>query len=238
MHLMTGSAVNWCNNIHCAHYGCSSFNLKTNYKKLQLLKLNAIPFIVMILASAMVLPVGLSYAAVSNGTMSNQTGSNGTMMMSTNKTMNMSNSTGMMNQTKTQSNSTVPQVNNTQAAMQVSTFIHTAVADFTQQGADTRKVIFDCRDKIQAAAPTDIDKIKQDCSLQLNTIKAKYQDERTQYNNLIKQYRASVMVFLNDARGQSVSKATMDSAIAQLGMMMKSVPPGTMTGQTTNSTHA
>jgi len=204
-----------------------------------MLKLNAIPLVAMIFASAMLLPVGMSYAAVSNGTMSNQTSTNGTMMMSsnqtgmTNKTMTMpSNSTGM-NQTMTPP---VPQVNNTQA-MQVSTFIHQAVTDFKQQGDATRQVIFDCRDKI-AASPSDVDKIKQDCSLQLNTIKAKYQDERSQYNGLIKQYRASVMVFLSDARGQSVSQTTMANAVEQLAMMMTSMPSGAMGhAATTNNTH-
>lgn len=197
----------------------------------------------MILASAMIVPVGLSYAVVSNST--NQTSSNGTMVMHPssnqtgmmNQTMTMphSNSTGMMNQTMTPTNSTAPALNTT-GAMQVSTFIHQAVADFTQQGDATRQVIFDCRDKVQAAASSDIDKIKQDCSLQLNTIKVKYQDERSHYNDLIKQYRQSVMVFLNDARGQSVSKATMDSAVAQLAVMMQ---PSPVMGKaaTTNNTH-
>lgn len=192
----------------------------------------------MILTSAMILPVGLSYAQTTNGTMTNQTSSNGTMMMSSNHTgvMNQtmtipsSNSTGVT-PTVTQTNSTVPQSNDTQAAMQVSTFIHQAVADFTQQGDDTRKVMLDCVDKVQAAAPSDIDKIKQDCSLQLNTITAKYQDERSHYHDLIKQYRQSVMVFLNDARGQSVPSTTMDSAISQLAMMMHPTTTGTVTGQ-------
>src|SRR5574337_849035 len=177
----------------------------------------------MILTSAMILPVGLSYAAVSNGTMTNQTSSNETM------TAPPSNSTSVT-PTVTQTNSTVPQSNDTQAAMQVSTFIHQAVADFTQQGDDTRKVMLDCRDKVQAAAPSDIDKIKQDCSLQLNTITAKYQDERSHYHDLIKQYRQSVMVFLNDARGQSVPQTTMNSAISQLAMMMHAPPAVTMPG--------
>ncbi len=209
------------------------------------MKLNTVPVIVMILTSAMLLPVGLSYAAVSNGTMTNQTSSNSTMMMSSNHTGTMnqtmtmppSNSTGIT-PTVVQTNSTVPKSNDTQAAMQVSTFIHQAVADFTQQGDDTRKVMLDCVAKVQAAAPSDIDKIKQDCSLQLNTITAKYQDERSHYHDLIKQYRQSVMVFLNDARGQSVSQATMNSAISQLAMMMQTPPAVTMPGYaaTTNNT--
>ncbi len=191
----------------------------------------------MILTSVMVLPVGLSYAAVSNGTMTNQTSTNGTMMSSNstsmmNQTMTMpsSNSTSMMNQTVT-STPPVPQTNDTQDAMQVSTFIHQAVADFAKQGDDTRKVIFDCRDQIQSAAATDIDSIKNGCATQLNAIKAQYQDERSHYHDLIKQYRQSVMVFLNDARGQSVPQATMTSAISQLAMMMHPVSPGPVTGQ-------
>ena len=197
----------------------------------------------MILTSVMVLPVGLSYAAVSNGTMTNQTGTNGTMKMSSNSTsMNQimtshsSNYTGMMNQTMTQT--AVPPTNDTQDAMKISTFIHQAVADFAKQGDDTRKVIFDCRDQIQSAAPTDITSIKNGCATQLNAIKAQYQDERSHYHDLIKQYRQSVMVFLNDAHGQSVPQATMTNAVSQLAMMMHPVSPGPVTGHaaTTNNT--
>lgn len=198
----------------------------------------------MILTSVMVLPVGLSYAAVSNGTMTNQTSTNGTMKMSSNSTsmnqtmtVHSSNYTGMMNQTVTQT-TPVPSTNNTKDAMAASVFIHQAVTDFAKQGDDTRKVIFDCRDQIQAAAPTDIDKIKNDCATQLNAIKAQYQDERSHYHDLIKQYRQSVMVFLNDARGQSVPQATMANAVSQLAMMMHPVSPGPVTGHaaTTNNT--
>lgn len=153
----------------------------------------------MLLASAMIVPVGLSYAQTSNSTVSDQTGTNQTMTKSTND---------MVSQ------------NDTQAAQQVSDFIHQAVTDFKQQGDDTRKVMLDCRDRIQTAAPGDISSIKNDCSIQLNAIKAKYQQERIQYHDYVKQYRQSVMVFLNDARGISVGKATFDNAISQLGTMM------------------
>ncbi|HEX5457472.1 MAG TPA: hypothetical protein VFX64_03700 [Candidatus Nitrosotalea sp.] len=215
------------------------------------MKLNTLPIIVMILTSVMVLPVGLSYAQVSSGTMTNQTSTNetmtnqtstnGTMTMSSNSTsmnqtmaMPSSNSTSTMNQTVT-SPPPVPQTNDTQDAMQVSTFIHQAVSDFAKQGDDTRKVIFDCRDQIQSAAPSDVDSIKNGCATQLNAIKAQYQDERSHYHDLIKQYRQSVMVFLNDARGQSVPQATMASAIAQLAMMMHPASPSMVTNHTTTN---
>lgn len=192
----------------------------------------------MFLASAMVLPTGLSYAQSYGGTMqpsSNPTGSmnqtlmmhdnatstNGPMAMSDNVTMakptSAKNTTGTMIKTM---NSTASQPNNTKAAQQVSDFIHTAVADFKKQGNDSLKVILDCRAKVQAAAPNDVDSIEKACSVQLAAINAKYQDERNHYHDLVKQYRSSVMVFLNDARGLSVSKETLDSAVAQLGMMM------------------
>ena len=190
----------------------------------------------MLLAGSMIVPTGLSYA-LSNSTMSDKTGMNDTLTMSKNTTASMP---AMTNQTMTSANSTGSQANDTAGAVKVSDFIHQAVTDFKQQGDETRKVIFDCRDRIQTAAAGDISSIKNDCSIQLNAIKAKYQEERIQYQDLIKQYRQSVMVFLSDARGLSVGKTTFDNAISQLGMMMhNTMPHGNMTGQaaTMNNTH-
>ena len=184
----------------------------------------------------MIVPTGLSYALVSNSTMSDKSGMNGTMTtMSANTTS--STTPVMTNQTKangtmTGTNSTSPQINDTKDAVKASDFIHTAVKDFKKQGDETRKVIFDCRARIQTAAAGDISSIKNDCSIQLNAIKAKYQEERIQYHDLIKQYRQSVMVFLNDARGLSVGKASLDAAVSQLAMMMhNNMPAGKIMGQ-------
>ncbi|MDE1814211.1 MAG: hypothetical protein KGH87_03820 [Thaumarchaeota archaeon] len=222
------------------------------------MKINALLVVMMFLTSAMILPVGLSYAQSYGGTMqpsgnqtsmnqtmtvhANSTSTNATMIMHDNATMAMSTNTTRTSTTVTSlaANSTASQSNYTQSAQQVSDFIHSAVADFKQQGAETLKVILDCRDRVQAAAPGDIDSIKQDCSIQLNAITAKYQDERTHYHDLIKQYRSSVMVFLDDARGRAVSPATLDNAITQLGMMMhNTMSNSTVMGftATRNNTH-
>ncbi|MHB8546108.1 MAG: hypothetical protein ACYDAJ_05025 [Nitrosotalea sp.] len=152
----------------------------------------------------------------------NATRTNATMIMHDNATMAMSTNATRTNATMTHSttNSTASQSNYTQSAQQVSDFIHSAVADFKQQGNETLKVILDCRDRVQTAAPGDVDSINRDCSIQLNAITAKYQDERNHYHDLIKQYRSSVMIFLDDARGLSVSPATLGNAITHLGMMM------------------
>ena len=190
-----------------------------------------------LLACSMIVPTGLSYAQVSNSTMSDKAGMNDTMTMSKNATGSNQTST---NETMTQhENSTSPQTNTTDA-VKASDFIHKAVKDFKKQGDDTRKVIFDCRDRIQTAAAGDVSSIKNDCSIQLNAIKAKYQEERMQYHDLIKQYRQSVMVFLNDARGPAVGKASLDTAVSQLAMMMhNSMSNGKVMGQaaTLNNTH-
>lgn len=181
----------------------------------------------MFLASALILPVGVSYAQSNNvtattpsvTTMSNQTSTNQTMIQPT----SMSNQTNTINQTTVSStNPTVSQttVNDTKDVKQISDFVHQAVADFKKQGVETRQVMLDCRDKIQTASPGDVDKIRQDCMIQLNTIKAKYQDARSHFHDLVKQYRQSVMVFINDARGIQVSKAEMDKTFTQLGTMM------------------
>jgi len=200
-----------------------------------MLKIKGISIIVMFLASALILPVGVSYAQSNNvtttsvTTMSNQTSTNQTMIQST----SMSNQTNTINQTTVSStNPTVSQttVNDTKDVQQISDFVHQAVADFKKQGVETRQVMLDCRDKIQTASPGDVDKIRQDCMIQLNTIKAKYQDARSHFHDLVKQYRQSVMVFINDARGIQVSKAEMDKAFTQLGTMMRGGVSGGMMG--------
>lgn len=204
-----------------------------------MLKINTISVILVLLVGSMIVPTGLSYAQVSNSTMSDKTGMNDTLTTSENTTASMTNQT-QTNETMTSANSTESQANDTSGAVKISDFIHQAVADFKQQGDETRKVIFDCRDRIQTAAAGDVSSIKNDCSIQLNAIKAKYQEERIQYQDYIKQYRQSVMVFLSDARGLSVGKTTFDNAISQLGMMMhNSMSNGNMMGKaaTLNNTH-
>lgn len=196
-----------------------------------MLKINTISVILVLLTGSMIVPTGLSYAQVSNSTMSDKTGMNDTLTTSENTTASMTNQT-QTNEPMTSENSTGSQTNDTTDAVKVSDFIHQAVTDFKQQGDETRKVIFDCRDRIQTAAAGDVSSIKNDCSIQLNAIKAKYQEERIQYHDYVKQYRQSVMVFLSDARGLSVGKAAFDNAISQLGMMMhNSTPNGKVKGQ-------
>ena len=132
-------------------------------------------------------------------------------------------------------------VNDTKYALQISDTIHKSVAKFALQKSETRKVMLDCRDKIQASNPSNIDKVKSDCKLQLDAIKKKYQDDRTQYHELMQKYRESILVFTRDAKGIKVVKADLDNAYEQIISKMHKatsddktlpmMPMGNMTGQ-------
>lgn len=210
----------------------------------------------MFLAGTMILPGGVSYAQTSNVTATSPgvtTASNQTMAMPmnhtsgganqtmSNKTMAMPmNVTASTNQTAASANFTASQnATDTIAVQQVSSFIHQAAADFKQQGVETRQAMLDCRDKLQSASPNDVQSIRDVCTTNLSAIKAKYQDERNHYHDLVKQYRQSVIVFLDDARGLSVSKAKMDDAFAKLSIMMHMAMASGAMGTTNamNSTH-
>jgi hypothetical protein len=209
------------------------------------MKFNILLVVATVLASAMVVPIGSSYAAnftatsagvqtnagqpITNHTMPmmTSTGMNQTGMLMTNSStksqtnMPLMNSTGM-NQTMT-SSTIVPNTNDTKAAQKVSDFIHQAISDFNQQGIETKQAIADCRDKLQSASPDQISGVRNGyCTTNLSAIKLKYQNERSQYADLIKNYRQSVMVIINDAHGLPVSKSTLGDALIQLGMMIHS----------------
>jgi len=206
-----------------------------------MLKIKVMPLIVMLLASTLLIPVGVSYAAYgnatdfthpssttsttnqtmtpSNHTMSNQTSANMTMPMSSNNTN--TNMTMLSNSTQTgQNKTTTHATNGTKDAQQISDFVHQAITHFKTQKDETLKAIFSCRDQLQQAAPSEIDQIHSDCKIQLNSINTKYQDERNHLHDLIKQYRQSVMVFLMDARGHTVDTTTMNNALVNLSSMM------------------
>jgi maltodextrin utilization protein YvdJ len=188
-------------------------------------------FVVMIfLAGTLALPVGVSHATSSNFTAGSPSFQTTSGQPLTNHTMtNSSSSSHAMMKT-----AVTPDANDTKAAQQISDFVHQAIADFKQQGIETKQAISDCRDKLQSATPEHVSGVRNNyCTTNLSTIKVKYQDERVHFTDLIKKYRSSVMVMINDARGLSVSKTTLDGAFAQLGMMIHSSMSSGMMGKTT-----
>jgi hypothetical protein len=207
-------------------------------KKYYLLKSKILFVVIMTLTSTLALPIGISHATNSNFTASSpsfQTTSGQTL---TNQTM--MNSSGVSHAMMKSSSTISLDANDTKAAQQVSDFIHQAIADFKQQGIETKQAISDCRDKLQSANPDQISGVRNSyCTTNLSTVKIKYQNERIHFADLIKKYRSNVMIMINDARGLPVSKTTLDDAFTQLGMMMHSSMSSGMMGKaaTLNNTH-
>jgi hypothetical protein len=244
------------------------------------LKISGLSIILILLASALVIPVGVSYGAyggseafnppsatksnqtmtpvnqtqnMGNQTMTNMTG-NMSPTNSTNKTatpvkiltetlslnQTMKQSSLLLNKTKNQNNTNATlsssTVNDTKAAQGISDFVHQAVTNFAKQKTETRQAMLDCRDKIVASNPSNIDKILSDCKVQLDTITQKYQSDRKQYHDDMLKYRDSVMTFTRDAKGIKVEKAEMDKAFAEIITRMHQMMSGGMFGGTVVTT--
>lgn len=189
-----------------------------------LLKIKIHMIALMLLTSILIVPSSLSYAQTDNNATSipavptpDQTGVNQTSVDTTGD----------------------------KDAQQISDFVTKAGVDFQQQKTETRQVMLDCRDKLQTAAPGDLDKIRSDCKIQLDTIKQKYQDERKQFHDLMQKYRESVMTFTKQAKGLHVTKVEMDNALNNVKSKMRSMmSSGNMPGHvgqgfmaTKNNTH-
>jgi hypothetical protein len=102
-----------CKNIYSFYDEGFFSTLKCLLKKESLLKITTLPIIVMFMVSALILPVGMSYAFPANftasppsvQTMANQTSGNKTMTMPSD--MNQTTMNSVMNKTMTPTNSTV-----------------------------------------------------------------------------------------------------------------------------------
>lgn len=133
-------------------------------------------------------------------------------------------STPVSNQTvvnQTSVNATSFADNGTNVGLQISSFVHNATAEFQVQKSETRKTMLECRDRIQAANPGDIGQIREDCKIQLNAIKQKYQQDRMKFQEFFKTYRESVLTFMKEAKGQHVEKIEMDKAFEHIKNKMK-----------------
>ena len=145
-----------------------------------------------LLAGTLAAPVGFSYAA-SNETVSSS--DKASSQVSTNETA--------VNETDN-------------LGQQVSDFVHQAIADFKQQREDTLKAMKDCHEKLQNAAASDRDKIREDCKANLKSIREKYKDERKHYQELFKEFRDDIKVLIKEARGMHLEKMEKEAALKHM----------------------
>ncbi|SHO45489.1 exported hypothetical protein [Nitrosotalea sinensis] len=151
------------------------------------------------LTLSLVLPIGFSGVYAENEGNDNQTKS-----PDENQTRSGENDTGM---------ATMPNLNGTNVGQEISDFVHNATTIFQQQKVENIQAIKDCHEQMKTAAPENRTQIIDQCHATLKTIQEKYQDLRTQFNNLFKQFGKNLMTLKHDAEGSKISDDDRNNAI-------------------------
>lgn len=155
--------------------------------------------LLLFLTSTLVLPLGFSAHADDQSTDTNQTTSNQTGTTT--------------NQTAINQTSSVPTEN---IGLQISSFVHNATALFQQEKAENIQAIKECHQKMQNATSENRTQIIDDCHATMTAIREKYQDARTQFQQLFKQFRANIIVLRHDAEGLQVSEQDKETAMKNI----------------------
>ncbi|MDE1843314.1 MAG: hypothetical protein KGH95_06670 [Thaumarchaeota archaeon] len=151
------------------------------------------------LTLSLVLPIGFSGVYAENEGNDNQTKSH-----DENQTRSGENDTGMV---------AMPNLNGTNVGQEISDFVHNATAVFQQQKAENIQAIKDCHEQMKTATPENRTQIIDECHATLKTIREKYQDLRTQFHNLFKQFGSDLMTLKHDAEGSKISDDDKNNAI-------------------------
>lgn len=120
------------------------------------------------------------------------------------------------NKTRSNDNDTktdVKNMNGTNVGQEVSDFVHNATAAFKQQRAENIQAIKDCHEKIRSATDENRTQIINDCHTTMASIREKYKDLRTQFQNLFKEFRENLLALKHDAEGSKLSDSDRDNAI-------------------------
>lgn len=148
-------------------------------------------FLFIILTASLIIPVGYSYAQVGNQT-----------DMPSNHTDVSSNQTGTVSETN--------------IGQQVEDLVHQYTDLFKQQRNETLNAIKDCREKIQNATSDQRSQVRDECKTMMKTIHEKYQDDRTQFQQLFKQFREDIVVLRHEAQGEHVSQQEKENALSHI----------------------
>ncbi len=151
------------------------------------------------LTLSLVLPIGFSGVYAENEGNDNQTKS-----PDENQTRSGENNTGMV---------TMPNLNGTNVGQEISDFVHNATAVFQQQKEENHQAIKDCHEKMKTATSENRTQIIDECHANLKAIQEKYQDLRTQFHNLFKQFGDDLLTLKHDAEGSKVSDDDRNNAI-------------------------
>lgn len=86
---------------------------------------------------------------------------------------------------------------------QVSDFVHQATDQFKQQKNETLNAIKDCREKIMNATSDMRSQVADECHKNIQSITAKYKDERQQFQQLFKRFREDIKILRQETNDTS-----------------------------------
>jgi hypothetical protein len=171
-----------------------SLNIKTEGSLL--VKTSSV--LLLFLTSTLILPFGFSGVRADQSTNANQISSD------TSQTISF----GFSNQT----NSAVAE----NIGMLVSNFVHNATVLFHQEKTENIQAIKECHQKIQNATSENRTQVIDECHATMNVIREKYQNARTQFQELFKQFRKNIIVLRHQAEGLHVSEQDLSGAIRNI----------------------
>ena len=112
--------------------------------------------------------------------------------------------------------------NETAVGQKISDFVHNAMILFKQQRDETIQAIKACHANLANSTGTQKDQAMSVCKTNLQSIHEKYSDVKTKYQELVKQYKENMHVFVKEAKGQQVNLNEKKAALKNIMNIRKS----------------
>jgi hypothetical protein len=162
------------------------------------MKSGGILFSILLLAGALLIPTGISYAEEESVGMSDQ------VTVSSNQTSTSGESVEVSDQAAISSNQTSTATEESNLGQKISSFVQDAMTLFKMQREETLDAIKECREKI--ASSEDRDVARQECKAKLDDIRESYKESRMAFGELFKEKREAMIMAMKDAKAQFAEK--------------------------------
>ncbi len=99
---------------------------------------------------------------------------------------------------------------------EVSDFVHESRQSFEEQKVETKGVIAQCREDLEAAEPSEREAVREDCRTELEKIKESYKSIRETYRDTFLVFKESMKVLIAVAKGVSIDEDEINEAILEI----------------------
>ena len=115
--------------------------------------------------------------------------------------------------------------------VEVSDFVHDAMMQFQEQRQITISQIKQCREDMMNVEPSERSQVRKDCRSSLDEIRESYRDIRGIFQDTFKEFRESIEVLRDDAKGEQVSDEDRQASIDDIRETAKARHLQKQTGQ-------